>query len=179
MKIKKVAMGAILSSILCFPVVATADLAQDLATLTPEAAIEKALQQQDATILGVMAQVAEILKAQPEALAQVVAAAVKANPAFATQIVYTVVQVAPEQQTVIAAAAAAEVSDPAVKAAIALVAEQASQEIAANIPQRSEGEPEFEAEQTEVAADVPVAVVPPPPPTVPPVTTPPTSVSPS
>lgn len=178
MKMKKVAMAAALGSILSFPVVATADLAQNLAILSPAAAIEKALQQEGATILGVMAQAAEILKFQPEALIQIVAAAVKANPAFATQIVYTVVQIVPDQQTAIAAAASSEISDPAIKAAIVLVAEQASQDIASNTRQGGEKEQtEFEAEQTEVAQET--SVPPPAPPAVPPVISPPTSVSPS
>ena len=166
-----------------FSVAASADLATDLQNLSPEQAVELALQQEGVNVLEVMAQVAEILQSQPEALAQAVAAAVKANPTLATQIVFTVVQIAPAQKTVVAQAAAAEVSDPAIQAAISQVADQAvAQQLAGAPGSKGDGDVvETEAEQTEAPPQDTTVVIPLPP-TVPPSqppSQPPTSVSPS
>ena len=166
-----------------FSAAASADLATDLQNLSPEQAVKLALQQEGAHVLEVIRQAAELLKLQPEALAQAVAAAVRAHPNLATQIVFIVVQIAPDHKTLIAEAAAAQVSDPIMKAAIAAVAEQAAQQLLAGAP-GSNGDAEVEAEQTEVLQDTAV-VIPPPPvvtPTPPPVVTPtppPPPVSPS
>ena len=148
--------------------------------MTPEQAIEQALQQDGASVLEVMAQAAELLQAQPEALAQVVAAAVKANPQLATQIVSTVVQIAPAQKAAIVQAATAQITDPAIQSAITLAADQAAEPQVVTTTDSGNQPVETEAEQTEVPAGDTAVVVPtpPPPPTVTP-PSPPTSVSPS
>ena len=136
-----------LASCLLFSLAASADLETDLQNLTPEEAIELALQQEGATVLEVMAQAAEILQDQPEALAKVVAAAVKANPTLATQIVFTVVKAAPAQMATIVQAASAEMSDPAIQNQIVQIAKQAVQQLA--VVSDNSGV-EVEAEQTEL-----------------------------
>ena len=138
---------------------AQADLAQDMATMSADQALTKAMQAENASIESVISDAAEQLKDQPELLSALIEAAVKAYPQQAGQIVSAAISQAPGQkEAIVNSAKTAAGDDTALISTIDQAAEKAEQLLTQNGD--VDTTEEVEAEQQEVDPQIP----PPPPP---------------